>query len=449
MNQPNGSKQPMRIPVEAYTSPRYARAESDKLWSRVWQVACRVEEIPEVGDYVTYDILDQSIIVVRTSPDEIVGYYNVCLHRGRRLTEGCGRAKHFYCRFHGWRWNLDGENAFVLDREDWGDALTADNLRLPRVQLDTWGGYVWINMDPGCEPLRDYLGEAGELLDQFELDRMRYRWRQWLYFPCNWKTALEAFNESYHVEATHPQLTKWGTNTWWSRAVGKHACHGTGPPRENAERGGVGFGMVRSLEGQDPRVTVAEQLNDLVESLDATTTDTIVGVANRLVDELPAGTSSGEVAAYMMETAKREDAARGVVWPEVDPERLAFTGFDWHLFPNSVLLPSLTTALCYRARPNGYDPDSCIFEVYTLERFPEGEEPATEWVFEPDLASEKWRKILPQDFGNMPEVQKGMKSRGFSGARPSPVSEVAVTHFHEVLSEYMGTGAPEPIESSG
>jgi hypothetical protein len=122
------------------------------------------------------------------------------------------------------------------------------------------------------------------------------------------------------------------------------------------------------------------------------------------------------------------------------------TGIDWHVFPNTIILPGITFALCYRARPHGNNPDSCIFEVYVIERFPEGEEPETQWVHEPDATEEKWLKILSQDFQNMPKVQQGMKSRGFPGTRPSPVQEVAVIHFHETLARYMGVGAPVPME---
>ena len=121
-------------------------------------------------------------------------------------------------------------------------------------------------------------------------------------------------------------------------------------------------------------------------------------------------------------------------------------GHDWHLFPNTGhACHGLTFALCYRARPNGYDPNSCIFEVCALERFPEGEEPKTEWEFKPDPTEEAWRKVLFQDFGNMPYVQKGIKSRGFKGPRPSPVQELSVIHFHRLLAQYMGTGAPRPL----
>jgi len=447
MSKPAGAtEEPLVIPIEAYVSESYARAENEKLWPKVWQIACRAEEIPKVGDYVTYDILDESIIIVRTAPDKIAAYYNVCQHRGRRLTEGNGQAKQFRCRFHGWCWNLEGENTFVLDPQDWGDHLTRERLRLKPVNVDTWGGWVWINMDPNCIPLKAYLAPAPAMLDMFELDKMRYRWRQWIYFPCNWKTALEAFNESYHTDGSHPQLTRYGSTRFWSRAENNCGWHGIAELRSRGARAGTGLGVVMAVEGQDPRVAAAEMQQELMDTVNATTTQTLIAAAKRLVDELPPGTPAEQVSAHMMMSAARDDAARGVIWPKLDPSRVAATGHDWHIFPNSIILHGPTFALCYRARPNGYDPNSCIFEVYVLERFPEGQEPKTAWVYEPNATEEKWRKILSQDFANMPQVQKGMKSRGYSGGRPSPVQEACVAHFHKLLSQYMGTGAPTPLD---
>jgi phenylpropionate dioxygenase-like ring-hydroxylating dioxygenase large terminal subunit len=442
-------EKPVIIPIEPFVSPEYAKAEAEKLWPKVWQAACRVEEMPKVGDYVTYDIMDESIIIVRTASDRIAAYYNVCQHRGRRLTKGCGHTNQFYCRFHGWSWDIEGRNTFCLDREDWDDKLTDDNIALPQVRVDTWGGWVWLCMDPDAEPLLEYLGGAAENLAPFELDKMRYAWRQWLYFPCNWKVALSAFNESYHVHASHPQLARTELPmNWWCRTEGRHACHGPTAPRASADGGKKmgGLSTARGKVGQDPRIAVAEDLEGLWDTLRATTTLTFVETAKRLAEELPEGTPIEAVGARLLADAKATDAARGVIWPEVAPERLATLGIDWHLFPNSIVLPALTTALCYRARPNGSDPNSCIFEVYVLERFPEGQEPKTEWVFEPDATEEKWRLILSQDFGNMEAVQQGIKSRGFKGGRPNPIEELPVTHFHRVLAEYMGTGAPVPIE---
>src|SRR5271155_4307484 len=84
---------PVTIGVDAYISEEYARAERDKLWRKVWQQVGRVEELPEVGSYLTYDILDDSIIVVRTGPAEFRAHHNVCMHRGRRLIDAVDGAK--------------------------------------------------------------------------------------------------------------------------------------------------------------------------------------------------------------------------------------------------------------------------------------------------------------------------------------------------------------------
>lgn len=435
------------IPTEAYVSESYAREENEKLWAKVWQIACREEELKAVGDYVTYDILDESIIIVRSSQDKISAFYNVCKHRGRRITSGCGRTRQFFCRFHGWRWNLDGENTHVLDREDWAGCLDNNDIKLTSVKVDTWGGWVWINMDPNCEPLTEYLKPASPMLDAFEFEKMRYRWRQWLYFPSNWKTALESFIESFHVDATHPQLTQWGTNRWWCKAEGKHAWHGVGELREGdggSARGG-GAIAVGTTDDMDPRISTSELFNELWETV-GTTTKTLVDAAARLKDELPEDTPPEQVAMHLMVSAATMDAERGVIWPQMTPEHYAACGLDWHIFPNSAILPGMTYALCYRVRPNGYDPNSCIFEVYIIERYPDGEEPETEWIYEPDPTEEKWRKILSQDFQNIPEIQKGMKSRAFAGARPSPVQEIPVIHFHRNLAKYMGRGEPISVD---
>jgi nitrite reductase/ring-hydroxylating ferredoxin subunit len=437
---------PVVIPVEAYVSEDYAKAENDLLWGKVWQIACRVEEIPNTGDYVTYDIVDESIIIVRSAPDRIEAFYNVCQHRGRRLTEGCGNTHQFRCNFHGWRWKLDGQNVFVNDRRAWGDELTPENTKLPSVNCDTWGGWVWINMDPDCEPLLDFLEPAPSLLGPFELDRMRYRWRQRLIFPCNWKTALEAFNESHHAAITHPQLNKFGVSPFWScHAEGKHGWHG---PAVSSHPGRPGANNARAAAGparSDTRLLIWQTLKNIMEEVNSCTTDTIINAAARLVHELPEGTPPAEVLAHLTASAERDDANRGVIWPKIDPEIVEKSGHDWHLFPNSVVLHGVTYALCYRARPNGTNPNSCVFETYVIERYPEGGEPRTDWEFIPDPTDPRWPNVLQQDFSNMPEVQKGMKSRGFKGARPNPRAEVVVAHFHKTLSDYMGRGAPVPL----
>ena len=148
---------------------------------------------------------------------------------------------------------------------------------------------------------------------------------------------------------------------------------------------------------------------------------------------------------HWLDSARRDDAARGVVWPTIDPAHVGKTGTAWQIFPNFQIGHAVNNSLCYSARPYGYDPNKCIFEAVVYELFPKGKEPATEWEY---LAAEdpKWGSVLPQDFANMAAVQQGMRNGGFRGTLPNPKSEGSVTNLHRNLSKYMGTGAPKKLK---
>src|SRR5262245_55911495 len=131
------------VGTEAYLSEAYARAERDKLWCKVWLQAGRVEEIPEVGNFITYDILDDSVLIVRTAEDTIRAYHNVCVHRGRRLVDtphgahhADGKRRLFVCGFHGWTYNTEGQCTRIPEKGDWGCALTPENTHLTSVKVD-------------------------------------------------------------------------------------------------------------------------------------------------------------------------------------------------------------------------------------------------------------------------------------------------------------------------
>ncbi|HEU4362444.1 MAG TPA: aromatic ring-hydroxylating dioxygenase subunit alpha [Mycobacterium sp.] len=446
---------PMTIGAEAYISEDYARAERDKLWRKVWQQVGRVEELPEAGSYLTYDILDDSIIVVRTGPTECAdsfrAHHNVCMHRGRRLIDTPAGAKNasgrtrksFVCGFHGWTYGLDGACIHIREQDDWQGALTPENTHLRPVSVDTWGGWLWINMDPACEPLADYLFPAAKILDPFGLDNMRYRWRKWLDFDCNWKVAMEAFNETYHVYTTHPEFNKFGEFKGWAKAQGKHSNIGYDAP-ENLE---TTKSKIRLGTGADPRVSTAEMQVYTMAETNATTTQTLVNAAKRLVDELPADTPADQVLEHWLASARRDDEARGVIWPTIPADVLGQAGTAWQIFPNFQIGQGLTSALCYSARPHpSYNPNKCIFEVSVLELFPDGQQPQTEWEYTP-VGDSRWRSVLPQDFSNMAAVQQGMKSAGYQGAKPNPYRERAIVNLHYQLSKYLGTGAPRELSA--
>jgi phenylpropionate dioxygenase-like ring-hydroxylating dioxygenase large terminal subunit len=445
--------EPLTFSVEPYVSQEYARAEGDKLWSKVWQHAGRVEELKNPGDFFTYDIGDESVIVLRNAAGELKAYHNVCSHRARRLVDNAagsqcatGNRNEFVCGFHSWRYDLDGNCTFKLDEPDWKGFLTDENTHLTEVKVDTWGGWIFVNLDPNAtESLREYLEPAATHLDPFELQKMRYKWRQWVIFDCNWKTAIEAFMEPYHVEGTHRQLLKYGQYYAYSAAHGKHGVSGF-DERDPTMKMKQSSTITRAGKGKDPRVSTYELQNEIYKTVNsASTTETLVNAAKRLVEELPEGTPPDQVIKHWLASARADDAARGVEWPTITPDQMSKAGLAWSVFPNMAILQGITFALCYRARPWGDDPNKCVFESYAIERFPEGKEPKTEWVYA-EPTGEKWGLVLAQDFSNMAAVQKGMRSRAFRGALPNPHQEQKVINFHRVLADYMeGRGAPQRL----
>ena len=144
------------VPKGRYLDAEFQQLEVDRLFTKTWLMACRLEDIPGVGSYYEYLIGGHSILVVRESTDTIRGYFNACRHRGTRLATGRGRVGALICPFHGWRWNLDGSIRLVLDPEEFAPR-SDDDLGLQPVQVDTWAGFVFINMDLEAEPLLDYL----------------------------------------------------------------------------------------------------------------------------------------------------------------------------------------------------------------------------------------------------------------------------------------------------
>jgi phenylpropionate dioxygenase-like ring-hydroxylating dioxygenase large terminal subunit len=428
------------VPKGDYFSKEFEAAESDRLWPRVWQIACREEEIPYAGDFLTYDIVDDSIIVLRRDDSSIVAYHNVCPHRGRRLAEGAGQVANFTCRFHGWQWDLDGENIHVVDEKDWGGCLKKSEIALGKVRVDTWGGFVWINMDEDAEPLRTFLGAVIDRCDKYEFEKLRYRWYKTVVLQMNWKVILEAFDEAYHVAQTHAQLLPYMEDYTNSA---EHGLHGNF--WNSDENSGGGYTLQRSSRlggvppGADYRKYVLDFVQEFNDELRAMITPRTYEATQRLRDEVDASASQEEVLDAWARFQREAAESQGAGWPsQLTPEYMVASGSDWHVFPNTIFLHgTVDGVLWYRSRPNGHDTDSCIFDVWSLERYPEGQAPPLVREFYNDWREADWGRILTQDFLNMPAVHKGMKSRFFKGARTNPVQERVVMNFHRSLHQFI------------
>ena len=199
------------IAYEQYTSPEYARAEDDHMWSRTWQWACREEHIPEPGDYHVYDIGDRSALVVRGPDGTIKAFHNACLHRGTQLKppESSGFSNQLRCPFHGWTWSLDGELTELPCEWDFPH-VNADEYRLPQLRTGLWGGFVFVNFDDCAPelmapPLEEYLGVLPEHFADWDLGDRYVEVHIRKKLPANWKASATAFLEAYHILETHSQ----------------------------------------------------------------------------------------------------------------------------------------------------------------------------------------------------------------------------------------------------
>lgn len=404
-----------RIPKQRYYDEAFFRLETELLWARVWQMACRLEEIPEPGDFAEYEILDESVIVVRTEDRGVRAFHNTCRHRGVRVVQGRGSgAGGLVCPFHGWCYGPDGSNTKVTQAQGFSEHnLRPADIDLPSVRCETWGGCAWINLDDDAPPLRECLEPSATVLDAWKVESLRAEWWYACRLPVNWKLAQEAFVEQYHVLETHPQL----------KLPGRY------PTRDPA--------------AFDPRAFVDSELEYLhamcdgmagmVHARDVAIAENMKGI------DLPNDyrLARTEWDTRLNEEITRSHRDRGCDMPDLN--ELDDRGLNQpveYCFPHYFVLPMYSSASCYRFRPLG--PEETLMEIWSLTRYPEGEQPATppvpEWW---EYNDPRWPPIPTQDFSNLPRQQKGLHSRSFEYMRLSETNEGHISNFQRVIDGFL------------
>ncbi|CAB4870913.1 unannotated protein [freshwater metagenome] len=406
------------IPVSRYTSREFHELEKHKLWNRVWQMACRADDIPEIGDSLVYEICDQSILVVRSGTDEIKAYYNSCLHRGRQLREHDGNATELRCPFHGFCWNLDGSLKQVpcewdfphIDKAEWG---------LPELRVGTWGGFVFVNMDPNCEPLEAFIGNLPEHFQKWPLENRYKSVHVARLFPTNWKVVQEAFMEAFHVVATHPQLLAgigdansqydWEGN--FSRAItpnGTPSPHISFVPTEQEMFDAVSD---RRLD-QAPYIVLTEGM----------TARSVTGNGARMNLRKSIGDAADELS-----DAEMSESIYYTLFPNFHP---------WGAY----------NRITYRFRPYGDNHEMSIMECMFLEPYDTAKpKPANvpihwlgiddDWTEAPELGL--LARVFNQDSFNLPKVQIGLRSTKKPGVTLANYQEIKLRHFHHLLSDWI------------
>jgi glycine betaine catabolism A len=217
---------------EHYLAPELFAREKERIFCREWFCVGRAEELAAAGDYVVKDVAGESILLVRTRGGRLAGHYNVCRHRGSQLVPDC-RAGTFAggirCPYHSWTYTLDGElrTAPFLDETD---GLAKRDLSLHPVGVDTWGGFVFVQLtpsDPAVGTLADQLAGVPERHRRYPLAELRVARRIVYEIAANWKVMLENYNECYHCGPVHPELCRLvpafkqrgGSDLDWERGI--------------------------------------------------------------------------------------------------------------------------------------------------------------------------------------------------------------------------------------
>jgi phenylpropionate dioxygenase-like ring-hydroxylating dioxygenase large terminal subunit len=198
------------LPADYYTSEERFRGEAEKVFFKQWICAGHVSQVRKPGDYFTFDLLDETLIIVRDRQNSVNAFYNVCRHRGMPVCSGSGNARSLVCPYHGWNFGLDGK---VIQAGQQQDELTPeflDELSLRPAQVSLWQGFIFVNFAD------EQLEDVSTLIDDdhtadmalIEPTGWKIAYKGEYDVDANWKLLLENGNECYHCETVHPSFSK-------------------------------------------------------------------------------------------------------------------------------------------------------------------------------------------------------------------------------------------------
>ncbi|MEP1472604.1 MAG: aromatic ring-hydroxylating dioxygenase subunit alpha [Halieaceae bacterium] len=408
---------------DGYFSRDYMTQEWEKVWTRSWLIAGVSSDLPDIGDFFVFDIGDESIIVTRTD-DGIKAFYNVCSHRGSKLVwEERGNRKVFVCPFHSWSFHNNGELRRITDEETFQPEVIEHRPGLTPVACAEQAGIVFISMNDNPPPLAEAIGLPEGYLEAYDISAMKVVRHVRSEWGSNWKVGVEAFYESYHLHAVHPE-----TRGVMGDLNVQYDLYPNGASR-----------MIVPLGQPSPRIhdqsTVTEGLKMMLAD---------AGIDPEGFD----GTAADVRRAIQL--GKRERADRlGLDYSHFVDGQLS-DSWATGVFPNVQIGCHPEALFLMRFLPHETDPERFYYDTMTLVipvddpnycppgwmGLPEGTDvsgtvrPDTEqYSIEEDA---NLGLVLSQDSSLLPVVQKGMRSRGFKGQLWGE-QEQRLRHFHVEL----------------
>jgi phenylpropionate dioxygenase-like ring-hydroxylating dioxygenase large terminal subunit len=215
------------LPPACYTSDAFFEFEKDAIFYRDWLCVGRADQVPSVGDYFTVTLLDEPIVVLRDDKGEVAAFSAVCRHRSALVVEGAGNCgRNLRCPYHWWTYGLDGRLLGATEMHE-TEGFDKSCISLPRLRVELWQGFVFVNFDPDAAPLAPRLRKIDAVLANYHAESL-VTTKSWTYdAPWNWKIMLENGTEHYHAVFLH------------SKYLPREAAASVVPPWEGDDDGSV------------------------------------------------------------------------------------------------------------------------------------------------------------------------------------------------------------------
>ena len=386
-------------------SPQFYELEGEAIFKRAWLNVGRVDQLPRKGSFFTKDIAvaRSSVIILRDLDGEVRAFHNVCRHRGNKLlwdhspnSTAQGVCRQFTCKYHGWRYGLDGTLCFALQEEEFFD-FDKNDFGLVPVHCDVWEGFIFVNLDrEPRQSLREFLGPMVTGMEGYPFGLMTERYAYEASVNANWKIFLDAFQEYYHASILHSQQQVSQLRNF-DTAFKVPYFQLDGPHRVISTGGWKGT----------PRHLMAEELMYPIEVAAE------AGLLGRWhVDR---------------EELKVENLPPGVNPGGLDPWSVS----TFNIFPNFViLLYERGWYLTYRYWPTSVRTHDWETEYW----FPASRSPRERIQHEVTAAMSKEAGI--QDMATLDGTQQGLES-GAVDRFPLSDQEITVRHFHQVVADWV------------
>lgn len=418
-----------RIPASRYTSATWQDLETERLWTRVWQIACTIDCVAEPGDYWVYEIGPLSIFVLRDQDGVLRAFHNVCQHRGNLLLKGSGRGlNEVRCGYHHWCYDLKGHLRGASRNDE--HAGRPGPVSLIPVSVGSWGGFVFVNPDPDCEPLEEFLEVLPEQLAWVGMEDYSCSLFMTVRVACNWKLVVDAFIETYHLHAVHPQMLAIADDVNTPITLfDKHSMfmqpYGVPSPRRG--------GDVSNQELWEEFVrNLGHRLGLPFASAEAPGAHPPVPEGETLRDVLV-----GQIRRHLAKTTSR--------YADLDDSRV-IDDFHYHIFPNSVFNVFAGWYGLIRARP-GANPGECFLDMWNFDLVAApgpGHHPRPEQkLLTPEEVSDLG-PVMAQDLELLPNIQRGLQQPGIVNLRLVP-AEARIGRMHEILDRYLDPPADQRL----